>query len=138
MRRTMTHVSTLVTEECCSCHIIFAMPKYLQDQARAAGPGKSFYCPLGHAQHYSVREVDRLRRELEAERELVQAARAAAQAADDQAQAAIRSARAIRGHLTRARKRIANGVCPCCNRSFPNLRDHMAAKHPGYQESEGA
>jgi hypothetical protein len=28
--------------------------------------------------------------------------------------------------------RIGNGVCPCCNRSFTNLRRHMTTKHPEY------
>lgn len=27
-------------------------------------------------------------------------------------------------------KRIHNGVCPCCNRSFVNLQRHMKTKHP--------
>lgn len=32
--------------------------------------------------------------------------------------------------LTKQLKRIHKGVCPCCNRSFTNLRQHMATKHP--------
>ena len=27
-------------------------------------------------------------------------------------------------------KRVHNGVCPCCNRSFQNLQKHMKTKHP--------
>lgn len=30
----------------------------------------------------------------------------------------------------RLKKRVQNGVCPCCTRSFTNLRRHMATKHP--------
>lgn len=30
----------------------------------------------------------------------------------------------------RVRSRIQKGVCPCCNRSFTDLRKHMASKHP--------
>lgn len=47
-----------------------------------------------------------------------------------------RSIRAIRGHATRVRKRIANGVCPCCRRSFENLARHMKGQHPGYAKTE--
>jgi len=38
--------------------------------------------------------------------------------------------KAIRGELTKLKKRVTNGVCPCCHRSFQNLRRHMATKHP--------
>jgi hypothetical protein len=30
---------------------------------------------------------------------------------------------------------VANGVCPCCNRTFQNLARHMAGKHPDYEEA---
>lgn len=45
---------------------------------------------------------------------------------------------ATKGQLTKTKKRIANGVCPCCNRSFANLERHMAGQHPDYpQPGEG-
>ena len=34
--------------------------------------------------------------------------------------------------LTNVKKRVANGVCPCCNRTFVNLQRHMHTKHPDY------
>jgi hypothetical protein len=39
------------------------------------------------------------------------------------------SHRATRGHLTRVKKRVQNGVCPKCNRTFQNLQRHMASQH---------
>lgn len=36
----------------------------------------------------------------------------------------------------RLKKRVAAGVCPCCTRSFQNLRRHMATKHPEHASSE--
>lgn len=45
--------------------------------------------------------------------------------------------RAQKGQNTRLKKRIAAGVCPCCNRSFANLREHMAGQHPDFT-GEGA
>jgi hypothetical protein len=36
------------------------------------------------------------------------------------------------GENTKLRKRIKNGVCPCCTRSFTNLRRHLQTKHPEY------
>jgi len=35
----------------------------------------------------------------------------------------------------RLQKRVANGVCPCCTRSFANLRRHMETTHPEYKAS---
>ena len=30
-------------------------------------------------------------------------------------------------------KRVSNGTCPCCNRQFQNMRDHMRMKHPEFK-----
>lgn len=38
---------------------------------------------------------------------------------------------------TRAKKRAATGTCPCCGRSFVQLRRHMAAKHPDHLAEHG-
>ncbi|HEX9950777.1 MAG TPA: hypothetical protein VGB53_03340 [Rubricoccaceae bacterium] len=37
-----------------------------------------------------------------------------------------RRAAAQKGAHTRTKKRIAAGVCPCCNRTFQDLARHMA------------
>jgi chemotaxis response regulator CheB len=39
---------------------------------------------------------------------------------------------ATRAQLTKTKKRVANGVCPCCNRTFKQLARHMKAKHPEF------
>jgi hypothetical protein len=41
-----------------------------------------------------------------------------------------RRLRAQKGATTRAKKRAVAATCPCCGRSFSQLRRHMAAKHP--------
>jgi hypothetical protein len=45
---------------------------------------------------------------------------------------------ATRGVVTRIRNRVANGVCPCCNRTFADLHRHMASQHPEFVEMEQA
>ena len=135
MSLTMTYTGTLVIEECCECHITFAMPADFQRRAREAGPKLAFYCPLGHGQHYSVSEAARLKGELERMRRRAERAETLAVAASDQATAAEWSSRAYKGHLTRARKRIGNGTCPCCNRHFANVERHMRGQHPDYADS---
>ena len=47
--------------------------------------------------------------------------------------------RATKGVVTKIRRRVANGVCPCCKRHFVNLKRHMSGQHPefaGTTESE--
>jgi hypothetical protein len=116
-----TVTETLELTSCPACSIQFAVPKQWLDARRENG--NDFRCPNGHSLSYKS-EIDRLRKALTAE----QASKAALA---DQLQAAERSASAARGQVTKLRKRIANGVCPCCNRTFANLARHMASKHPG-------
>ena len=41
-------------------------------------------------------------------------------------------ANGYKGHATRISKRVKNGVCICCNRTFADLARHMATKHPTF------
>jgi len=87
--------------------------------------GTSFYCPNGHSQCFTTTEVDRLRQQLRAVRD----ERDWAQKGRDRAQ---RQTAAQKGNVTKLKRRIKNGVCPCCNRSFENLARHMAGQHPDF------
>ena len=49
---------------------------------------------------------------------------------------AERRASAARGQVTKLKNRAAAGVCPCCNRQFQNLKNHMATKHPEFNAPE--
>lgn len=42
----------LVTETCCNCGVLFAMPSDLQARLLQEAEKGSFYCPNGHSQHY--------------------------------------------------------------------------------------
>jgi len=42
--------SSLVTEECIKCGILFAIPKKFQDELR--GNHETLFCPKGHRQYY--------------------------------------------------------------------------------------
>jgi hypothetical protein len=135
MTTTISYTGRLVVATCW-CGIKHAVPEELHDrQARQHRDGvkqASIYCPLGHSYiNAGEGEAERLRRELGWQRDRV--ARANARA--DQAEA---SARAHKGAATKARKRAAAAVCPCCNRSFVQLRRHMATKHPDYDPAAAA
>lgn len=116
----LTAAADLVTETCYSCGVLFAMTAAYQQGRR--NDRAAFYCPNGHAQVYTGPSESVKRREAEVRE----------QAARDQAEAAIRDAEAARVELARIRGRIANGVCPSCNRSFENVRRHIADQHPTF------
>jgi hypothetical protein len=124
MMETVANRLTLTT--CAECSIQFAVPEQWDENRRQTG--STFWCPNGHILTYKS-EIKRLRSALQAEQTRVTAMR-------DQLQAAERSARAVRGQVTKLKKRIANGVCPCCHRSFADLHRHMTGQHPGYAADE--
>jgi len=104
---------TLKHVECANCGSVFGIADNLHRNLMETGA--TFYCPNGHAQHFTEGEVERLKRELSrAESERVY----------------------YKTQLTRTRNRVAAGVCPCCNRSFENLRRHMATKHKDFAAPE--
>lgn len=117
----------LVTEECSACGILYAFPETLRQQALAYHNQK-FYCPNGHSQSYTG--------PTDAEKERARADRLERRLAnkDEDLRATRASLTATKGQLTKTKKRVANGVCPCCNRSFANLGRHMAGQHPQYAE----
>lgn len=108
---------------CYKCGTPFAVPADVR--ARWQANGEYFCCPFGHSQHYSESTENRLRKQLES-------ARRGAELARRQRDRAENSARALRGHLTRQKKRHAAGTCPCCQRTFSNLRRHMEGQHADY------
>lgn len=114
---------TLETETCYKCGIPFAAPSWFIRERRK--DKEAFWCPNGHSQAYIESEADRLRKKLDEQtREATrQAARAAQIAAERDAEAAARA------KAERKLRRVQKGVCPECNRSFPNLERHMACKH---------
>lgn len=117
--------------ECPDCGVAHGLPVSLAVALqKVAG---TYCCPNGHRIGWHDTEADKERRRADAaERRATQAEAAAAtqrRRADRERLTAI----ALRGHLTRMRTRIANGVCPVpgCHRSgFSRVRAHLASKHP--------
>jgi hypothetical protein len=129
---TLTYTGRLVVTTCW-CGIRHAVPQELYEmverQHRDGRKQRDIYCPLGHAWQFSGEsEAVVLRRQLAQSQRATQASR-------DLLRQEERSHSATRGHLTRQKKRIAAGVCPCCHRSFKQLARHMETKHPEYRES---
>lgn len=119
----------LLTEVVCArCSMTFAFPDDFRK--RRENDHRSFYCPNGHGNYWPQKsELEKLREDLAHERTERQHERTRRIAAQDQAQAAERSRAAIKGVLTKTKKRIQNGVCPHCKRHFENVERHMKSQH---------
>jgi hypothetical protein len=114
------------------CGIHFAVP--LEFDKRNFERGNCFYCPNGHKLYYGEGEADRLRKELAQEKKFKEWAQQDAKIARKNRERAERQLSATKGVVTKIKKRVGNGVCPCCKRSFTNLRRHMHTKHPDYKD----
>lgn len=139
---TITRKESLITETCSGCGILYAMPESFQKERLA--DKRTFYCPNGHTQTYTGKtEAQKLREQLDEERRGRQRAEQnvaywsdEAKEQRERAEHERRRANGYKGHATRITKRAKAGVCPCCNRSFENLRRHMTSKHPQFTPIE--
>lgn len=128
--------ANLTVVDCPSCHVTYAIPTSFDRSARkynsaTASNYWTIHCPFGHEWHYTGRDETQIAKR-DAERARNAAARARAER--DQAQADARAQKAAKTRFKndrdRERRRTAAGVCPCCNRTFKQLRRHMASQHP--------
>jgi hypothetical protein len=112
----------LAVVECPACGVEYGIPDHLNSQLlEQAGKGTA-YCPSGHGWSYRGKSLE----------DRLAAAEAQATHERDQRKAAERAVTAARNEAARLRRRAANGVCPCCHRSFAQLGRHMKSKHPDY------
>lgn len=108
-----------------NCGVPFAISQTLYDKAQA-DHGIWFYCPNGHNIHFLGKSMKDELREAETR----------ATALRDQLEAAAREAETVRAALIRDRLRFADGLCPCCDKRFDDVRLHMKSDHPDYDASK--
>lgn len=130
-----THTNEMVTVECCNCGCLFGMTKEHNQRCRDDS-SNYFYCPNGHHQHYSESTVTKLKKERD--RALAQRdTNARWYRLETEEHARTKNQRnAYKGEVTKVKRRVGNGVCPCCNRTFQDLARHMETKHPGYADGD--
>lgn len=132
---TLTNRTTFVIQECCVCNVQFAMTQDM-DKRRLADH-KAFFCPSGHSQSYTGKtEAQKQKERADKLSNQVDAARARSEYWRNKQERTARSRSAIKGQLTKAKKRVAGGACPCCNRTFVDLAKHMNGQHPTYATDE--
>ena len=111
----------LLSSSCPECGIWFGMPHHFVKSRREDHRG--FYCPNGHSLHYAAKsKVEELKEELDK--------------VNQRLQESLGRENKLRIEHTKTKKRVFNGVCPCCNRSFVKLHAHMKSKHPDYKPAQ--
>lgn len=126
---------------CPSCGVTYALPERLVMDRREKGG--EWYCPNGHALGFSKTDADRLREDaaklrakLDDEKRNTDWWKQRNQEARKEAEHQEARANGYKGALTKFKKRVGNGVCPCCNRTFVDLGRHMETKHPAFKEPD--
>ena len=128
---TLTYEVVLTQKKCGECGVTFAVPTYFDEECHATGKG--WYCPNGHSRVYIGETHKAKAARLEQEKIALEGERT--RLANDakllrnevwEKQEKLTHERAKRLAI---QKKIRNGVCPECNRSFSDLKRHMATKH---------
>lgn len=131
---TINDTERLVIEQCCNCHIRFAMPEAMYNKLQQQGG--SFYCPNGHGQHYTEPDNKKLKAQierLEMQKHNLDEVINIHKRTIEQLGYSIRAQKAAK---TKILNRVTNGVCPCCNRQFKDLQNHFKSKHPELLETK--
>lgn len=122
---------------CYKCAIPFAVP--LQYKTHLKSSQEYFYCPNGHDQMYTKSTETLLREKMETQRleheQQLQALQNRVTWANQDRDNAKKQQSVLKGKITKITNRIKNGVCPCCNRTFHNLQQHMKTKHPEFKDT---
>lgn len=116
------------TTECCACGIVFGVPSWFLKSRRE--DKKLFYCPNGHTLSYTESSSDILKREIEKLKSDKHEVEIARWRLHDELTVRQEEVKKLQASIKRRNKRIAAGVCPCCNRTFQDLANHMQSKHP--------
>ena len=122
----------ILTPSCCG--VSFAMQDSIYDLRRNDRNG--WYCPnCGSSRVFTGQtEEAKLRAELEKKERQLKWANEYKDEARAERDKVQRKLITTKGHITRIKNRIGNGVCPCCNRTFKDLQNHMKSKHPQYKK----
>lgn len=122
-----TKTFEVVAVELPTCGHVVYMTSEFKDQRQR--DHKGWYCTICGNNAYWPQEsdIEKIRRERDASIQREETLRFER----DQAHKALVNKSK---EAQRLKKRVANGVCPCCTRSFTNLRRHMATKHPDHAQ----
>jgi DNA-directed RNA polymerase subunit RPC12/RpoP len=111
-------------EDCIRCGAVYALTKDFLE--RKLNKGGSWWCPYcGNKMHYCKSKIQKLEEQLRNANNSL----ARETSRHDQTKMSLRAHKAAK---TRLKNRIGKGICPCCNRYFANLHNHIAKEHPEF------
>jgi len=126
---TLQIMTDLTTVDCGVCGGTYAInERYRKQKAQEGGGWHCPYCECSWG-FFDDYENAKLRRQLEQERKRKEWAQQEAKNAENKRRAAV-------GQVTKIKRRVSKGVCPCCNRTFKDLAAHMETKHPSWTEEK--
>ncbi len=126
MTTTFEIATDFVSITCGGCDVSFAITDCFYRARRR--DHKNFYCPNGCCRAYQAEsKEERLRRELNESSRSNTFLRGCLETAR-------RSRAALKGQVTKIKRRVGKGICPCCRRNFANLKAHMEGQHPNWSE----
>jgi hypothetical protein len=115
---TFSETITLTKVDCGTCGGTYAINERYREKKREQGG--FWHCPYCEcAWGYAASENQKLKKELEQQAAELRAAKCEAL-----------SANLLKEEAQKKLRRVDKGVCPCCKRSFTDLRRHMETKHP--------
>lgn len=122
----------LTVFNCGECAGTYAInERYRRQKQENTGGWHCPYCESSWG-YFGKTQAQKLEEKLKAAEESRRSAWRETEKTSERLDAERRSHTATKGHLTRKKKRAANGTCPCCNRTFKQLAAHMKNKHPEY------
>jgi len=129
-------VVTFTPIDCCyeNCGRTFAMTSTMENHYR--NNKKAFACPYckGTQGFYGKNEEERLKDKVKMLRDEVNFSNNQISKEREKTKYAKRQTAYQKGVITKIKKRVKHGICPCCNRTFKQLAAHMKNKHPEYME----
>ena len=133
--KTVTESIELSVVNCGECGGIYSInERYRQQKRENGGYWTCPYCKVSWG--YGTSEKDKSENEnknLRKRLEWAEQAQAQQRAAQLEVQHQLRAQKAAK---TRLKNRINGGVCPCCNRSFKGLAEHMRKQHPEFIQED--
>lgn len=125
-------VETFHLVSCFSCGVRFGITTELHRRVVTKAIG-SVFCPACGKETCWRESEDQMRiKELQRRLEWEAGECARQKAARDIAE---KSLHATQGVVTRMKRRVGAGTCPCCQRTFRQLSKHMAQKHPDFTKA---
>lgn len=136
MSTTFVASTELTTIDCGTCGGIYAICEKYRDTCE--DNGTSWNCPYccGGWGYRKNNRVARLRKKLEDSQEKLRREAIRHNCTKSELKDTEHRRRAEKAAKTRLKNRAANGVCPCCKRTFKQLAAHMKTKHPTWNTSK--